>query len=202
MKFLLSVIVFIFFIFACAENRHKKVIVKDASGFFKEEFTVIDDSIKDGTYKKYYGNGILWDSCYYKNDTLQGQRKIYDNNGNLEIIENYKDGVLDGEYLVFYPDGQIKIRQFFKDNVLSDTSYVYYKNGVLKEKVCMADNKENGPFEEYYESGVLHWKGRYLDGDNEQDTLYEYDRNGILIRKMLCDKGICHTIWKKNTQSK
>jgi len=32
---------------------------------------------------------------------------------------------------------------------------------------------ENLPFvfEEYYPSGVLHWKGNYLNGENEHDTL-------------------------------
>jgi len=192
----------LFAFFACSLDKHKKVIIKDARGFFREEFTVVNDSIKDGTYKKFYGNGVLWDSCFYVNDTLQGQRKIYDDNGRLEIIENYKDGLLDGEYLVFYPDGKLKLKQFFKNNILTDTSYAYYENGVLKEKVCMSNNMENGPFEEYYENGMLHWKGRYLNGDNEQDTLYEYDKQGRLIKKMLCDKGICHTIWKKDKNKK
>ena len=183
---------------ACNNGNHKKVIIKDASGYFREEYMVTNDSIKDGVYKKYYGNGVLWDSCYYVNDTLQGKRKIYDDNAVLEIIENYKNGVLDGEYLVLYPNGNIKQRQFFKNNVLTDTSYVYYKNGILKEKVCMKNNLENGPFEEYYPDGTLHWRGQYLNGDNEQDTLFEYDKDGTLIKKMLCDMGICHTIWKKD----
>ncbi len=182
---------------SCINDGHKKIIVQDPNGFFREEYIVINDSVKDGVYLKFYGNGVLWDSCFYKNDTLQGIRKLFSDKGYLEIKENYKNGVLNGEYLVYYPNGKIKLRQYFDDGTMQDTSFAYYENGHIKEKVTFKYGLENGPFTEYYKNGKIHWKGTYLDGDNEQDTLYEYSEQGELLKKMMCYKGICFTIWTK-----
>lgn len=73
-------------------------------------------------------------------------------------------------------------------------SYGYYENGILKERVTIKDGFENGDFEEYYPSGAVHWRGQYIDGPNEQDTLYEYAEDGALLKKMMCHKGWCSTV--------
>lgn len=176
-------------------DSHKKIIVEDPDGYFREEYTVVSDSIKDGMYLKYFSNGKLYDSCNYKNGILEGERKIFSDKGYVEIQETYKNGILEGPYLVYHPNGNIKIKQTFTNNVLSDFSYRYYSDGVLKEKVTIVDGLENGPFDEYYPNGNLHWKGQYLNGDYEQDTLYEYNTSGELMKKLLCNKGICNTVW-------
>ena len=186
-----------FSVYSCFNDGHKKVVVKDPNGYFREEYIVKNDSIKDGVYLKFLPNGVLWDSCFYKNDTLQGERKLFTDKGILEIKENYKDGALQGKYIVYYPNGKIKLLQYFRNNVMTDTSYAYYENGALKEKVTIKNNLENGPFTEYYQNGQIHWKGTYLDGDNEQDTLYEFSEQGEMIKKMFCKKGVCFTIWTK-----
>ena len=35
----------------------------------------------------------------------------------------------------------------------------------------------------------------YLDGDNEHGELKLFDEQGVLTKKMNCDKGICRTSW-------
>jgi len=199
MKLFVSILIFglAFVGFSCIADSHKQVIVKDPDGYYTEKYYVINDSIKDGIYLKFYANGKLSDSCYYKNDTIQGIKHIYSDKGYLEIQETYKNGILDGEYKVFYPNGTIKLKQSFEDNVLNGLSYAYYDNEVLKEKVLLKNGIENGPFEEYYKSGEIHWKGTYLDGENEQDTLYEYNLIGEIKRKLFCKKGVCYTVWTK-----
>ena len=72
----------------------------------------------------------------------------------------------------------------------------YYKNGQKKEEVTFENNEENGPFVEYNENGSLAAKGSYLNGDFEHGLLEIYDGQGVLVRKMNCDKGICNTTWK------
>jgi len=190
--------VLIFVVFSCIADNHKQVIVKDPDGYYTEKYFVIDDSIKDGIYLKFYADGKLSDSCYYKNDTIQGIKHIFSDKGYLEIQETYKNGILDGEYKVFYPNGKVKLKQTFKDNVLTGLSYAYYDNGNLKEKVLLKNGIENGAFEEFYKSGKIHWKGTYLNGENEQDTLYEYDLTGEVKRKLFCRKGVCYTVWTKD----
>jgi len=195
-NYFLLIIVFVGFT-GCIADNHKQVIVKDPDGYYTEKYFVLDDSIKDGIYLKFYASGNLSDSCYYKNDTIQGIKHIYSDKGYLEIQETYLNGVLNGDYKVFYPNGQVKLKQTFKDDVLTGYSYAYYDNGVLKEKVLLKNGIENGPFEEYYKSGKMHWKGTYLNGENEQDTLYEYDLSGEIKRKLFCNKGVCFTVWTK-----
>lgn len=193
-----TILISILTVLSCTLDNHKKIIVQDPDGYFKEEFIVVNDSIKDGTYIKYYNNGKIWDSCFYKMDTLDGIRKIFSEKGNVEILETYKNGILDGPYLIYYPNGQIKFKQIFINNIMQGDSYGYYDDGSLKEEVLIVDGLENGPFKEYYKSGKVHWKGTYLEGDNENDTLYEYDLNGELATKLFCRKGVCQTVWLKD----
>ncbi len=196
-----TIVLFVFLItiifYGCITDNHKQVIVEDPDGYYTEKYFVINDSIKDGIYLKYYSNGKLSDSCYYKNDTIEGTKNIYSDKGYLEIQETYKNGILEGDYTVFYPNGNIKIKQTFHNNQLSGYSYGYYENSVLKEKVFLEKGVENGPFEEYYNTGKIHWKGTYLNGENEQDTLYEFDITGKIKRKLFCKKGVCYTVWTK-----
>lgn len=186
--------VLIIFLSGCLDKDHKKIVVQQPDGFYKEVYIVFRDSIKDGKYIKFYPDGKMWDSCAYKMNKLEGQRKLFSKTGQAEIIENYKDGVMDGDYFVLYPNGKPKLKQTYVDGVLTGISFGYHPNGNLREKVTMKNNEENGGFEEYYEDGKLHWKGTYLNGNNEQDTLYEYSPDGELIKKMLCQMGVCHTI--------
>lgn len=182
---------------SCKFFTHKKLIVNNPNGYFREEYSVYKDSIKDGEYKKFFPDGKLMESCTYKMDSLDGERKIYTKDGKVEILENYNNGKLEGKYNVFYPNGKIKLEQTFKNGSMEGMSLLYYETGQLKEKVMMKKNEENGPFEQYYESGKIHWKGNYLEGDFEQDTLYEYDKEGILLKKMYCTYGVCQTVWTK-----
>ncbi|MEZ4906094.1 MAG: hypothetical protein R2771_00200 [Saprospiraceae bacterium] len=176
---------------------HKKIVYEQPDGFYRERYYINKvDSLKDGLYLKYFPNGTLWDSCTYKMGKLDGERKVFSTEGFMEVVENYKDGVFDGDYKVFYPNGQLKLLQNIKDGMIQGFSYSYYQSGDIKEKVTMKDNEENGPFEEYYENGTIHWKGQYLGGDYEQDSLYEYNDKGELIKKMFCNAGVCETIWK------
>ena len=187
MKFL-AVFIFFFLIFSSCDVDHKKIVYVHPDGYFREEYYINkDDSLKDGLYIKYFPNGKMWDSCTYTQGVLHGIRKVYGDMGNLEVMENYKNGVFEGDYKVFYPDGRLKLIQQFINGKIQ---------GLIKEKVTMKDNEENGHFEEYYENGTLHWKGSYLNGDNEQDTLYEFGTTGELIKKMYCQSGVCETIWR------
>ncbi len=183
---------------SCKFDNHKKIVVNDQSGYYRDEYYVIDDSIKDGQFLRFFSDGKLSDSCGYKMGKLEGIKKLYSPEGNLQILQTYKNGKLNGDYIVYYPDGSVKIRQQFIDDQLQGISYRYYPDGKIQEEVSMKNGLENGAFKEYYPSGTLHWKGTFLNGANEQDTLYEYDKNGDLMRKLLCDMGYCRTFWRVN----
>jgi antitoxin component YwqK of YwqJK toxin-antitoxin module len=86
----------------------------------------------------------------------------------------------------------------YNRGVLEGDVLKYYPEGAIMEKVSFKNNEENGTFEEYYNNGIVHWRGEYLNGPNEYGLLEEYDEQGILLKKMMCDSNaVCRTIWTK-----
>lgn len=134
----------------------------------------------------------------YLNNLLHGERIIYYSDKSIHIKENYLHGVIDGKYLEYHPNGQILIEAQYKNGIMSGILKKYYDNGQVEEIVTIKNNEENGPFKEYYPDGTLHWEGTYLNGDNEFGLLSEYDENGELVNKLMCDSlFICRAIWTK-----
>lgn len=195
LKIYLFIFVLIKFI-SCVEDEHKKIYIEAPDHSYKEEFFVDKDSMKDGEYKRFFANGQLEISCIYKKGSLEGIKKRYSDKGYLEALETYKNSMMNGSYFVFYPNGKIKLKQIFIDNLLQGISYGYYSDGKLREKVEIKNGFENGSFEEYYPSGRLHWKGTYLNGEYEHDSLFEYNQSGDLMRKLFCQMGFCFTVWR------
>jgi len=197
LKYLLFFSIIVWY-YSCKDSEHEKIIFNSSDGSYSEEYFVVKDSIKDGLYKRYFENGKLEISCDYKMGVIEGIKKRYSEKGYLEALETYKNGKMDGTYIVYHPDGSVKLKQIFIDDLLQGLSISYFQNGKMKEKVTIKDGFENGVFEEYYPSGVLHWKGNYLNGENEHDTLLEYNQSGQLRRKLFCQMGFCKTIWKSD----
>lgn len=191
-RFLLILMALFLFI-SC--QRKKKVVTEHPDGYYKEVYYVIDDSIRDGSYMKFYEHEILADSCSYVEGKIQGTRKLFSPQGYLEIEENYQEGIFHGPYITYYPNGQEKKIQEYVNNRIQGMVKEFYPDGRIKAEVTFVDNLENGPFTEYFENGYKHWEGFYQGGDFEQDTLKEYDQQGVLIRKLFCNKGVCQTVW-------
>lgn len=198
----LSLIVILFAFLACGP---KRIETKYDNGKANESYTVNKEGIKHGQYEAFHDNGLLKEKCTFKNGKISGERLLYDYDGTLDTKENYNDiGALHGEHLTYHADGKnIQIKKQYQHNVLEGKLIKYYKSGQIEEEVNIENNEENGPFTEYYQNGAIHWKGTYLDGDDEYGELIEYDSLGQIIKKMNCNpKGICHTVWKKDENSK
>ncbi|MBK9338212.1 MAG: toxin-antitoxin system YwqK family antitoxin [Lewinellaceae bacterium] len=155
------------------------------------------DFAKHGSYRRLHEQGYLLEEASYINDTLHGIRKFYQPNGQLERIETFQHGLHHGPVVLYYENGQKQLEQTYQFGVLEGVSTKWYPNGVLLEKVTLSNNEENGPFTEWYENGKIRAEGNYLGGDNEHDTLKLYDTLGQLERMLMCQRGACQTIWKK-----
>jgi len=178
----------------CKEAIRKEVSYIPPDKSYSEVFTVINDSIKDGPYRRYYGNGGVEVSCTFRLGMLHGIERTYREDGSMAKMETYIDGKAHGEFLQFYPSDTVKLRQTYVNDVCHGISYGYYESGVLKDKVIIEHGFENGEFEEYYASGNLHWKGTFIHGANEQDSLYEYNNKGQLVKVLYCQFGFCNTV--------
>ncbi len=168
----------------------------DGEGNLLEQFEIdTETGKKEGLYER-YREGYLVETAIYHQDTLHGIRTFLFPNGNKEIEETYEHGIYHGSFRSYYEDGQLKLEGLYQDGTMSGEWTKYYESGSVMEVVSMRDNQENGPFVEYYENGNLKAEGQYLDGDNEDGELKLYDEDGILEKRMLCEKGICQTVWQ------
>jgi len=192
MKKILLYLFTILIIFSCGGL--KKTEIVDENGY-KEVYYLDKDNVKQGTCLRINPQGIVTDSCFYQDGKIHGVRKIWTEKGLLDIAETYQNGILHGQYITYYPDGKIKKTHEFVNNQIEGEVRQYYPGGQLKAVVQFKGNMENGPFKEFFENGNLSYEGFFEGGDFEQDTLKEYDQNGVLVRKMFCEKGICQTVW-------
>lgn len=176
------------------------VEVRDPDGRLERYERRKSDYAKEGRYQRFSAEGGLVEEAFFKNDTLDGERKLFYPGGKVEIVETYRRGVFHGPYRRYYESGALYAEQTYVDGQLEGLSTVYYPNGQVKEKVVLEHNEENGPFTEYYENGALKAEGSYIpdeDGGLEQGELREYDSTGVLVRIADCERGVCRTRWRK-----
>ncbi len=191
-----SILLFFVILLTSCSNT-ETIEVKNDSGLIIEAYTRNKkDFAKEGIYKAYDDSGKLTEEAVYQNDTLNGLRKIFFENGNVAGEETYSNGIFDGTFKGFYEDGKPELEGNYVKNEMVGVWKRFYPTGQLMEEVMFAANNENGPFIEFYENGKLKAEGTYLNGDSEHGPLKLYDEEGVLERKMDCDKGRCVTTWR------
>ena len=89
---------------------YKKGIITGLTDIFTgTEFEFkIDNGLKNGQYRA-VENGVIIESGYYINDTLNGEQIGYFPNGDINQIINYRMGKF-GEFKAFHENGQVKIK--------------------------------------------------------------------------------------------
>ena len=174
--------------------------VEDVDGNIEKFSRRVSDFAKIGHYQKFNAAKQLLEESYYVNDTQHLYRVLFYETGDTQIVETLNMGQYHGPFKAFYDNGQLELLGLYENNVATGQWKRYYNSGELMETVTFADNEENGPFSEYYQNGNLKTEGSYLNGDKEDGLLKMYNEEGVLIRKMDCDNGICQTIWKLEGQ--
>lgn len=171
----------------------------DAHGNIERYSRRVDDYAKEGQYSLISPEGNLLETAEYHNDTLHGIRVLFFENGDTQVVERYDYGIFAGPFQAYYEGGILELEGNYEANVMEGTWKRYYKSGKLMEEVTFQDNAENGPFTEYYENGKIKAEGYYKDGDNEHGSLKIYNEEGVLVKTMDCQHGVCRTIWEKES---
>lgn len=156
-----------------------------------------DNFAKEGLFQRFNADGKLIEEANYSDNKLHGTRILFFDNGDTSSIETLVNGLYEGPYRLYHDNGTLAQDGNYTNNEMTGSWNGYYKNGQLKEVVQFEANAENGPFIEYHENGQLKAEGSYLNGDKEHGELLLYDEDGLLLRRMECDRGICRTVWKK-----
>ena len=190
-------ILLLLLLMSCKEKPVTHEQVDAASGFHTTYSMRKADTVYHGPYQKTDSTGLLLERGNYADGDLHGIREILFPDGKVKIRERYAHGQITGLYEYYFPNGQVELKGFYIDGAMYGPWKKYNEQGKLLEVVTMIDNEEMGPFTEYYENGRIQVEGTYLHGPNEDGILNMFDETGELYKKMLCDSGICVTIWKK-----
>jgi antitoxin component YwqK of YwqJK toxin-antitoxin module len=193
----MKVVYLIVAVVICGCSPTQVVEKKDENGQLIERYEVDKKSgQKNGTYERLVDLMVVEKATYHF-DTLHGVRTLYTAAGQKEIEETYQMGTYHGPYLSYHADGGTKTEGHYENGTMEGKWQRYYGDGQLMETVTMHLNQEEGPFVEYWENGKIKAEGSYLDGDNEHGELKLYDEQGDLEKIMQCERGICHTTWRK-----
>lgn len=184
-------------LFACSADLETVEVTNKDTGYVELFQRSRKTGLKEGFYRKLDPKGTLVEEAEYRNDLLEGKRRLFDESGRLLREENHVEGRFHGPYRTYYPDGALDSEGQFESDVMTGIWKRYYPNGQLMEEVTFSANLENGPFREWYENGAFKAEGSYLDGDNEHGLLLEYDTTGVLEARKMCTRGICRTIWTR-----
>jgi len=171
-------------------------------------FNKVDDNgLKQGFWKKYYPNGKINYSGFFKDNKPVGTLKRYYESGNLKAIMNFDSTGTYAYAKLYYDDGQLaaegcyynslkdslwRYYSYYEGSVISDEifekgikngiSHKYYPNGNITESEEWRNNIRSGLWEQYYEDGSLRLKGSYSDGKLTGDYIVYYPDGSIQIK--------------------
>lgn len=171
-------------------------------------FNKVDENgLKHGYWKKYYPNGNLFYSGFFKDDKPVGILKRYYESGSLKAIMNFDNTGTYAKTKLYYEDGQLAAEGYYcnsvkdslwkyysyydrtiisderyKKGIKSGLSHKYYPNGNITEKTEWKDNVRNGVWEQYYEDGSQRLKGSYIRGKLSDDFIVYYPDGSLQIK--------------------
>jgi len=184
--------VFFVLIISC---KNDPVEITNDQGVVIEKYQINKDSLKHGLYEGFYEEGSLREQTQFKEGNYEGLRTMYYADGVVEIEETYSNNELHGPFKAFHKNGVLNLEVEYVNGQMNGLLKRYYDTGTLQEEVTIVDGIENGPFKEYFSNGQVEWEGKYVNGDNEDGLLVQYEEDGSIIKKMQCQAGVCRTIW-------
>ena len=125
------------------------------------------------------------------NKLREGVWKYYHKNSKeIMTLENYKNDMLQGSRKVFYISGKLAEEINYKNNLKQGVSKKYSKKGILIEESTFNQGVLQGIYKVYEESGKIAINGQF--NDDIKKGLWKYYKDGKLVRQVNTDtiKGI------------
>jgi len=105
-----------------------KVVFNYSSGMFLEIDCV--DGVPNGSYKSWFGKGLLHKEGQMVNGEFDGVVKEYYESGEIYIVENYKQAKREGLLKNYYKSGAVKTEVQYEDGIVIFTK-TYDEDGEL-----------------------------------------------------------------------
>tara|TARA_R110000803_G_scaffold19243_1_gene50604 strand:+ start:280 stop:693 length:414 start_codon:yes stop_codon:yes gene_type:complete len=121
------------------------------------------------TKRRYHDNGQLQSEFNYKDDKLDGEKKLWYPSGKLASEFNFKDGERDGMCRSYYNTGQIQWEAHYKDGKLDGVVYKWhlqYAGGrvICSEEINYKDGEKEGFHFMWDTDGKLTYEETYIHG--------------------------------------
>lgn len=201
-----------------SEGNRKKHLLDSTWKFYKggflKEIINYKKNIRNGEYLEYGDSGVLFSKSFYRNDTLQGERKIRYSSGELSFLYSYLNGNYHGKAYEFDKDSVIisifnynkgklirreKINRYDSNKEKTGIWKKYGVNGILKEEGFYKKGKRNGIFKQYKYNGELDELKKYKMDELEQDA---EELNFVELYKEYYPTGELHFTIAKNEEGK
>lgn len=101
-------------------------------GTMQSEQYFVNDSIKEGHFKKYYRSGKLEIEANYHENKIEGELIGYYENGNKKGVMKYFNGIPTGEAIDYFEDGKVADKMYYHEGKAVGEVYYYHPNGKLK----------------------------------------------------------------------
>lgn len=116
-------------------------------------------------------------TIYSISSAQNGIVKTYYPDGSVQSEISYVNDILDGSAVWYYPNGQLKSEKNFDKGILNGWVKEYYKSGLLKEEYFVKNGMKGGTNRVFYENGTLKALSNYVNGNQMQLQLFDYDPN-------------------------
>lgn len=180
------------------------------NGKVREVGTFVKGSYQD-SLKRYYENGKLEYAGYYDaNGQEVGKIKFYYPNGQLEFEYQSENGKSVGKATRYYENGDVK--ESIKYNADGSVAESEIKEmvhpvvkvedpGASKEKAPKVNSprtkgvkfQPNGYNKVYNDNDEIWQDGEFRNGQLWEGKVYEYDRDGILLKVKVFKNGVYHS---------
>lgn len=87
------------------------------------------------TLRRFYDEGIVSEECIYKNNEINGYRKLFYKNGKVMNHETYLNGNFDGPYNSYYENGNKKEEGQYMSEVMQGVWKYFYETGNYNRKL-------------------------------------------------------------------
>jgi len=146
---------------------------------------------KDSLWKTYNEQGFLVSAEYYKNNRLNGEKRIYYlqnqlERGELKIaqLDTYKDSILHGPHTAYFSSGKLKENGRYENGLKTGGWESYHPEGQVASRLKFRKGKAYGYCMAFDENGAELYRSYWLDGKSlKGEELKKYFRqceiNGV-----------------------
>lgn len=188
-----------------SHNKPEGVWVQFQENGYPHIITSWHNGQKNGIYMEINPQGYTDMTANYKDDLLEGPRRLYRSgstflseevyysegkkhgsfskrytSGKPQEDSNYNMDVRDGKTTWYYESGEQAAVYHYRNGVLEGEAATFHPNGKVSEAGIYKDNEQTGVWKEFYDNGKIKAEGTYIKG--KKDGAWKtYDESGKLL---------------------